>query len=64
MDFTELAQMPLNLQYGETYFSTVRGITNDGNVLESASDGVLIDVTPGTIVFERLAEHYSINVGF
>ena len=53
MAFTDQAQMPVNLKYGETYFSTVRGITNGGNVVESTSNGVLIDATPGTIVFDR-----------
>ena len=53
MLFTHKAQMPLNLEHGETYFATVRAITNGGNVLESASDGFVVDRTPGSVVFDR-----------
>lgn len=45
--------MPLYLEHGKTYYATVRGITHGGNVLESSSNGVLVDLTPGKIVFDK-----------
>ena len=44
----------MTLQQGSTYYTTVRGVTNDGHVLESISDGFLVDLTPGMVAFDRL----------
>jgi hypothetical protein len=35
------------------HYSVVRGITNGGNVLESISDGFMVDVTPPRIQIDR-----------
>jgi hypothetical protein len=35
------------------HYSVVRGITNGGNVLESISDGFMVDVTPPRIEIDR-----------
>jgi len=43
----------VSLERGMTYYTTVRGITNDGSIIQVESDGVLVDVTPPTISFER-----------
>ena len=47
------AQMPLYLNHGETYYTTVRGITYAGKVLESFSNGLIVDQTPGKISFDK-----------
>lgn len=49
------AQMPLYLNHGETYYTTVRGITYAGKVLESFSNGLIVDQTPGKISFDNIA---------
>ncbi|XP_078658229.1 uncharacterized protein LOC144903712 [Branchiostoma floridae x Branchiostoma belcheri] len=45
------AQSLLPLQPGRPYYTTVRAITGAGNVLESASDGFTVDVTPPQVDF-------------
>ncbi|XP_078658230.1 uncharacterized protein LOC144903713 [Branchiostoma floridae x Branchiostoma belcheri] len=45
------AQALLPLQPGQLYYTTVRAITGAGNVLESASDGFTVDVTPPQVDF-------------
>ncbi|XP_019624877.1 PREDICTED: uncharacterized protein LOC109470382 isoform X2 [Branchiostoma belcheri] len=45
------AQSLLPLQPGQLYYTTVRAITGAGNVLESASDGFTVDVTPPHVDF-------------
>ena len=52
--YSGVAQLPMTLQQGRTYYTTVRGVTNDGHVLESISDGFLVDLTPGMVAFDRL----------
>jgi hypothetical protein len=47
------AQTMVSLKRGMTYYTTVRGITNDGSIIQVESDGVLVDRTPPTILFER-----------
>ncbi|XP_078320956.1 uncharacterized protein LOC144621492 isoform X2 [Crassostrea virginica] len=42
-------QINLLLEPSKTYFSTVRGVTNGGTVLEISSDGVTVDQTSPTI---------------
>ncbi|XP_022103294.1 uncharacterized protein LOC110986022 [Acanthaster planci] len=51
------AQSPLPLQHGETYYSTLRAITNGDNVLESTSSGFTVDITPPEIVITDLGEY-------
>ena len=51
--YSGVAQLPLTLNHGITYYTAVRGITNYGNVIESSSDGVLIDLTPGSVEFDK-----------
>ncbi|XP_048258717.1 uncharacterized protein LOC124137708 isoform X1 [Haliotis rufescens] len=45
-------QAVLPLSSGTTYYTTVRGITNAGNILESTSDGFTVDITPPEIHIE------------
>ena len=46
-------QNNLPLEPNKTYFSTVRGVTNGGNVLKTSSDGFTVDQTPPTIHIDR-----------
>ncbi|XP_078310170.1 uncharacterized protein LOC144618303 [Crassostrea virginica] len=41
-------QVNLPLEPSKTYFSTVRGVTNGGNLLETSSDGFTVEQTPPT----------------
>ena len=43
----------LPLEPSKTYFSTVRGVTNGGNVLETSSDGFTVEQTPPTEHIDR-----------
>ncbi|XP_046562951.1 uncharacterized protein LOC124271844 [Haliotis rubra] len=45
-------QAVLPLSSGTTYYTTVRGITNVGNILESTSDGFTVDITPPDVLVE------------
>ncbi|XP_048250793.1 uncharacterized protein LOC124111176 [Haliotis rufescens] len=45
-------QAVLPLVPGISYYTTIRGITNAGNILESTSDGIVVDQTPPAINFE------------
>lgn len=45
--------MNLPLEANKTYFSTIRGVTNEGNVLETSSDGFTVDQTPPVIGIDR-----------
>ncbi|XP_066299088.1 uncharacterized protein [Branchiostoma lanceolatum] len=45
------AQALLPLRPGQLYYTTVRAITGTGNILESASDGFTVDVTPPQVDF-------------
>ncbi|CAG2187681.1 unnamed protein product [Mytilus edulis] len=47
------AHTTVQLQPDITYYSTVRGITNAGNVLESVSDGFTVDRSPPTMEMDR-----------
>ena len=46
-------QINVPLEPSKTYFSTVRGVTNGGNVLETSTDGFTVDQTPPTIYIDR-----------
>nr|XP_006817933.1 PREDICTED: uncharacterized protein LOC100377080 [Saccoglossus kowalevskii] len=48
------AQMPLQLDSGVTYFTTVRAITGAGNALDSVSDGFTVDLTSPVITIDSL----------
>ncbi|XP_067658325.1 uncharacterized protein [Haliotis asinina] len=48
-------QAVLPLKSGVKYYTTVRGITNGGNILESTSDGFIVDQTPPTVQLESFA---------
>lgn len=50
------AHTTVQLKPNLTYYTTVRGITNDGNVLESVSDGFTVDWSPPTVVMDRYTE--------
>lgn len=45
--------MNLPLKANKTYFSTIRGVTNEGHVLETSSDGFTVDQTPPVIGIDR-----------
>ena len=54
-------QAILPLQHGQTYFASFRAITGARNVLDSSSDGVVIDTTPPEIVLEGLGVGVNIS---
>ncbi|XP_019642103.1 PREDICTED: uncharacterized protein LOC109483513 [Branchiostoma belcheri] len=56
------AQALLPLQPGQLYYTTVRAITGAGNVLESASDGFTVDVTPPQVGLRTVAVSPSLTV--
>ncbi|XP_071798137.1 uncharacterized protein [Asterias amurensis] len=59
------AQSPLPLQHGMTYYSTVRAITNDDNVLETVSNGFTVDVTPPNLNITDFGQYdTTVDVGF
>ena len=45
------AQMPINLDNGETVFCTIKATTKCGNHLQSSSNGITIDIKNPTITF-------------
>lgn len=47
------AQANLPLKPNTTYFTTLRGVTNDGNVLQTSSDGFTIDQSAPIIAIDR-----------
>ncbi|KAK3612515.1 hypothetical protein CHS0354_024486 [Potamilus streckersoni] len=49
------AQAVVPLEHGTQYFASVRAVTNVGKVLESMTDGVMVDVTPPEITLDSLA---------
>ncbi|XP_062596534.1 uncharacterized protein LOC134257978, partial [Saccostrea cucullata] len=49
------AQINIPLKPERTYYTTVRGITNNGNVLQTSSDGFTVDQTSPTIDIDRLS---------
>ncbi|KAK3788402.1 hypothetical protein RRG08_044436, partial [Elysia crispata] len=51
-----VAHASLHLVSGQTYYTTVRGITNDGTVLQSTSNGFTIDDTPPSVAFVSYAQ--------
>jgi hypothetical protein len=46
-------QAVISLIPNTAYYVTVRAVTNAGNVLQTVTDGVTVDVTPPTITFDR-----------
>ncbi|CAG2236309.1 unnamed protein product [Mytilus edulis] len=55
------AQVNAQLEPGKTYYSTIRGITNAGNIIESVSDGITVDVLPPNIILDRLSDNNAID---
>ncbi|XP_063408918.1 uncharacterized protein LOC134692399 [Mytilus trossulus] len=55
------AQVNAQLEPGKTYYSTIRGITNAGNIIESVSDGITVDVLPPNIILDRLSDKSSVD---
>ena len=47
------AQANLQLKSQTKYYSSVRAITNVGNVLESVSDGFTVDTTAPVVILDR-----------
>ncbi|VDI73733.1 Hypothetical predicted protein, partial [Mytilus galloprovincialis] len=50
------AQVNAQLELGKTYYSAIRGVTNAGNIIESVSDGITVDLLPPDIVLDRLSD--------
>ncbi|CAC5409205.1 unnamed protein product [Mytilus coruscus] len=50
------AQANVQLKPETRYYSSVRAVTNDGNVLEAVSDGFTVDTTPPVITLDRLTD--------
>ncbi|XP_052081235.1 uncharacterized protein LOC127719259 [Mytilus californianus] len=57
------AQVNVQLEPGNTYYSTIRGVTNAGNIIESVSDGITVDLLPPDIVLDRLSDESADNGG-
>ncbi|XP_076086943.1 uncharacterized protein LOC143057517 [Mytilus galloprovincialis] len=55
------AQVNVPIKPGKTYYSTIRGITNAGNIIESVSDGITVDVLPPNIILDRLADKNAVD---
>ncbi|CAC5392346.1 unnamed protein product [Mytilus coruscus] len=51
------AQANLHLKQETEYYSSVRAVTNAGNVLETVSDGFTVDTTPPVITLDRLTDN-------
>lgn len=47
------AQVNLELKANQTYYTTIRAVTNSGNVLQTSSDGFTVDQTPPVIQVDR-----------
>ncbi|GFR58918.1 protein jagged-2 [Elysia marginata] len=56
-----VAHASLALVSGQTYYTTVRGITNDGTVLQSTSNGFTIDDTPPSVAFVSYAQETTLS---
>ena len=55
------AQAPVDLKHGKTYYASVRAITGSGDVLESTSDGVIVDQSPPDITLLEIGLHEFTN---
>lgn len=47
------AQAALDLDPGSSYFVTLRGITNGGNILQATTNGFLVDTTGPNVAFKK-----------
>ena len=47
------AHATLPLKPETNYYTAVRGITNGGNVVQSVSDGFMVDTSPPLITIDR-----------
>ncbi|XP_052806219.1 uncharacterized protein LOC128235437 [Mya arenaria] len=43
------AQVTVDIEPNKTYYTTLRAITNAGNVLQTTTDGFIVDITPPNI---------------
>ncbi|XP_076085507.1 uncharacterized protein LOC143056307 [Mytilus galloprovincialis] len=50
------AHATLPLKPETIYYSSVRGITNGGNVVQASSDGFMVDISPPTVNIDRLTD--------
>ncbi|VDI54125.1 Hypothetical predicted protein [Mytilus galloprovincialis] len=50
------AQANVQLKPEIKYYSSVRAVTNDGNVLEAVSDGFTVDTSPPVVTLDRLTD--------
>ncbi|VDH98959.1 Hypothetical predicted protein [Mytilus galloprovincialis] len=55
------AHATLPLKPETKYYTSVRGITNGGNVVQSSSDGFMVDVSPPTVIIDRLTDKTSLD---
>ncbi|KAL5015119.1 hypothetical protein ScPMuIL_009389 [Solemya velum] len=53
------AQAVLSLVSGQTYYTTVRAVTNAGAVLETVTDGLTVDTSPPVISLDSVSEEVS-----
>ncbi|CAG2247498.1 unnamed protein product [Mytilus edulis] len=53
------AQVNAQLEPGKTYYSAIRGVTNAGNIIESVSDGITVDLLPPDIVLDSTTDSLS-----
>ncbi|KAL5014713.1 hypothetical protein ScPMuIL_008983 [Solemya velum] len=53
------AQAVLSLVSGQTYYTTVRAVTNAGVVLETVTDGLTVDTSPPVITLDSVSEEVS-----
>ncbi|XP_070573951.1 uncharacterized protein [Ptychodera flava] len=56
-----IAQSLLPLEPGITYYTTVRAITGSGNVLESSSDGFIVDTTPSSMKINKFIHNMAVD---
>ncbi|KAK3104702.1 hypothetical protein FSP39_008103 [Pinctada imbricata] len=49
------AHMNLALQANQTYYTSIRAVTNNGDVIQANSDGFIVDQSPPEIVFDSLS---------
>ena len=53
MLFSGLGQLPVDIEHGGSYYTTLRAITNGGNILQATTDGFIVDTTAPIVKIER-----------
>ena len=51
--YSGTAHLPVTLLHGKLYYVTIRGITYNGQALQSVTDGIMIDKTPPSVTVDR-----------